>query len=74
MDYTEKHEPAFSKLTTPSDNILSSANARRYHEETIKEFSELFADKLPPRSQRRINSNASVHCIELKDPKKTING
>jgi len=74
MHYTEKHEPAFSKLTTSPDYILSAANARRYHEETIKEFPELFADKLPPRSQRPINPNAPVHRIELKDPKKTING
>ena len=47
MDYVEKHEPSFSKLTVPSDYILSTTDIRRYYEETIKEFPELFADKLP---------------------------
>ena len=74
MDHVDKHEPSFSKLTVPSDYILSTTDACRYHKETIKEFLELFADKLSPRSRRRINSNAHIHCIELKDAKKAING
>ena len=74
MDHIEKHEPSLSKLTVPSDYILSTTDVRRYHEETIKEFPELFVDKLPPKSQQRINRDAPVHHIELKDPKKTING
>ena len=58
----------------PSEPTLRPVDARRYHEEAIKEFLDLFVDKLPPRNQRRINPNAPVHRIELKDPKKTING
>ena len=58
----------------PPEPTLRPVDARRYHEEAIKEFPDLFADKLPPRNQRRINPDAPIHRIELKDPKKTING
>ena len=61
-------------ISAPWKPILSHDDARRYHEKGVKEFPELFVDKLPPRSQRKINPDAPVHRIKLKDPRKTING
>ncbi|HUI24325.1 MAG TPA: reverse transcriptase family protein, partial [Nitrososphaerales archaeon] len=61
-------------INVPWKPVLTQDEARRYHKEVVKEFPELFADKLPPRSQRKINSDTPVHRIELKDPRKTING
>ena len=72
---TSPANPAISlELATPPNPTRSPVYAQRYHEEAVNEFPELFADKLPPRSQRRINPDAPIHRIELKDPKKTING
>ena len=38
-------------ISAPWKPILNHDDARRYHEKAVKEFPELFADKLPPRSQ-----------------------
>jgi len=61
-------------INAPWKPALTQDEARHHHEGVVKEFPELFADKLPPRSQRKINPDAPVHRIELKDPRKTING
>ena len=47
----EKRDPVCLELVTPPEPTLRPVDARRYHEEAIKEFPDLFADKLPPRSQ-----------------------
>jgi len=63
-----------SEIATPWNHIIDRAEAQRHHNKAVSEFPELFADKLPPRSHRKINPDGPVHRIELKGPKKTING
>ena len=54
--------------------LINVKDAKRYHNEVVKEFPGLFADKLPAHKDCKSDPDAWKHCIELKDPKKRVNG
>ena len=59
----------------PPQNPLSGLSTRDAITRKLSRNSRTCSQtSYPPRNQRRINPDAPVHRIELKDPKKTING
>ena len=53
--------------------LINEKDAKCYHEEVVKEFPRLFADKLPAHKDHKSFPNGLKHHIELKDPKETVN-
>jgi len=54
--------------------LINEKDTKRHHNEVVKEFLGLFADKLPARKDHKSVPNTPKHRIELNDPKRTVNG
>ena len=62
-----------TSTTQKSTATCDPEQAKEWHDNAIKEFSEVFCDKPPALKDRRQPKDAPFHRIQLKDVKKVIN-